>query len=212
MTYKLIAFDFDGTLADSMACFLEAVDISARHHGFRRLDGQLLEQARGSSAREIMHLLGVPLWKVPAITIEVRRLMRERIAQVSIFPGMEGTLDALSRRGVRLAVATSNAEDVVRTILGTTTCQQIDHFSCGISMFGKTRKLKALLASAGVRPDEALYVGDEIRDAEAARSAGMAFRGVAWGYTAPQALQRHCEAPLLAHSEDLLALPLAPRN
>ncbi len=206
MTYKLIAFDFDGTLADSMACFLQALEVSARHHGFRSLDGELLTQARGQSARDIMRLLGVPLWKVPALTIEMRRLMRERIAQIRLFPGVAGTLDALSERGVKLAIATSNAEDLVRTVLGLAASQRIAHFSCGISMFGKTRKLQALLSSAGVRPNEALYVGDEIRDAEAARAAGMAFRGVAWGYTAPEALQLQCGEKLLACPADLLVL------
>ncbi|CAM3084935.1 HAD hydrolase-like protein [Cupriavidus taiwanensis] len=206
MTYKLIAFDFDGTLADSLECFLQAVDVASRKHGFRPLEGDLLEQARSSSAHNIMRLLGVPLWKVPAITVDVRRLMHERIAQVSLFPNVANTLNALALRGISLAVATSNGEDVVRTILGPAVCERIGHFSCGISMFGKTRKLRALISSAGVRPDEALYVGDEIRDAQAASDAGMAFRGVAWGYTAAAALQLHCATPLLARPQDLLDL------
>lgn len=204
MTYKLIAFDFDGTLADSMACFLQAVEVASRKHGFRPLEGELLEQARGSSAQHIMRLLGVPLWKAPAITIDVRKLMRERIAQVSLFPNVAETLDTLARRGIRLAVATSNGEDIVRAILGPAVSGRIADFSCGISMFGKARKLRALVSSAGVRPDEALYVGDEIRDAEAASAAGMAFRGVAWGYTAAAALQTHCATPLLVRPQDLL--------
>ena len=73
-------------------------------------------------------------------------------------------------------------------------------------MFGKKRKLEALIASAGLRPEQALYVGDEIRDAQAAQAAGIPFRGVAWGYTAPSALQPHCDAPLLERPEDLLAV------
>lgn len=131
-------------------------------------------------------------------------LMRERIAQVSLFPNVAETLDTLARRGIRLAVATSNGEDVVRAILGPAVSGRIADFSCGISMFGKARKLRALVSSAGVRPDEALYVGDEIRDAEAASAAGMAFRGVAWGYTAATALQTHCATPLLVRPQDLL--------
>lgn len=98
MTYKLIAFDFDGTLADSMECFLQAVDVASRKHGFRPLEGDLLEQARSSSAQNIMRLLGVPLWKVSAITLDVRRLMHERIAQVSLFPNVAKTLNALRCR------------------------------------------------------------------------------------------------------------------
>ncbi|WP_049127005.1 HAD hydrolase-like protein, partial [Burkholderia cenocepacia] len=77
-------------------------------------------------------------------------------------------------------------------------------FACGIPLFGKARRLRALVREAGVRADEVLYVGDEIRDADAARRARIAFQGVAWGYTAPDALQAHCATPLLPRLDALL--------
>ncbi|CAJ0680361.1 Phosphoglycolate phosphatase [Ralstonia mannitolilytica] len=205
MPYRLIAFDFDGTLADSFDAFVDALNAAATKHGFHRLEGARLAQARGASARDVMRLLHVPLWKAPAITLEMRQQMRERIAQTQLFDGVADTLGALAGRGVRLAIATSNAEDNVRAVLGPAT-RWVHHYSCGISVFGKARKLAALTASTRVRPEDVLYVGDEMRDADAARAAGIAFRGVAWGYTAPDALQRHAGAPLLRRPEDLLAL------
>ncbi|MDO3623210.1 HAD hydrolase-like protein [Ralstonia pseudosolanacearum] len=205
MHSRLIALDFDGTLADSFACFRASLNELAARHGFRALDDALLDQARGLSAREVMQLLGVPLWKTPRITVEMRRRMSERAAQIRLFPGVDDTLRQLAARGVRIAIATSNAEGLVRTTLGAAGGLVTD-FNCGLSVFGKKRKLEALIASAGLRPEQALYVGDEIRDAQAAQAAGIPFRGVAWGYTAPSALQPHCDAPLLERPEDLLAV------
>ncbi|MCL9824557.1 HAD hydrolase-like protein [Ralstonia solanacearum] len=205
MHYKLIAFDFDGTLADSFACFRASLNVSAARHGFRALDDTLLDQARGLSARGVLQLLGVPLWKTPRITVEMRRQMSESAAQIRLFPGIDDTLRQLAARGVRIAVATSNAESLVRATLGPA-CEVVTDFSCGLSVFGKKRKLEALIAAAGLRPEQTLYVGDEIRDAQAAQGAGIPFRGVSWGYTAPAALQQHCGAPLLERPEDLLAL------
>ncbi|SOZ33771.1 Putative HYDROLASE PHOSPHATASE PROTEIN, Haloacid dehalogenase-like hydrolase (fragment) [Cupriavidus taiwanensis] len=57
-----------------------------------------------------------------------------------------------------------------------------------------------------MRAHEALYVGDDIRDAEAASAAGMALRGVACGYAAAAALQLHCATPPLARPQDRLDL------
>lgn len=168
MPYGLIAFDFDGTLADSFGAFVDALNAAAAKHGFHRLEGARLAQARGASARDVMRLLDVPLWKAPAITLEMRQQMRERIAQTRLFDGVADTLATLAGRGVRLAIATSNAEDNVRAVLGPAT-RWVHHYSCGISVFGKARKLAALTASTRVRPEDVLYVGDEMRDADAAR-------------------------------------------
>jgi len=54
--------------------------------------------------------------------------------------------------------------------------------------------------------DEALYVGDDIRDAEMAASVGIDFVGVSWGYTKPEILQRHSPFPLLEEMNDLLSV------
>ncbi|AYY56829.1 HAD hydrolase-like protein [Burkholderia multivorans] len=204
MTYRLVAFDFDGTLADSLDCFLTALSEASRLHGFRDADPAMRATLRTMSARDIVRALDVLVWKVPRVTIDMRRLMRARIANVALFPGVETTFDALAARGIRIAIATSNAEDVVRDRLGPHAAARVDHFACGIPLFGKARRLRVLAGEAGVRADQMLYVGDEIRDADAARRARVAFQGVAWGYTAPHALQPHCATPLLPHLGALL--------
>ena len=59
------------------------------------------------------------------------------------------------------------------------------------SIFGKTSRFRRVLRRSGLRNDEVLCVGDEIRDAEAARAAGIPFGAVTWGYTTADALLRH---------------------
>ncbi len=162
MPYRLIAFDFDGTLADSLDCFLAALTEASRMHGFRDATPELRPALRGMSAREIIRALEVPMWKVPSVTIDMRRLMRPRIAHVKLFPGVDATFDALVARGIRIAIATSNTEDIVRDRLGPHASRCVDTFACGIPLFGKARRLRALVREAGMQPDDVLYVGDEI--------------------------------------------------
>ena len=56
-------------------------------------------------------------------------------------------------------------------------------------MFGKAPKLRAVLKASGIPARQAIYLGDEIRDAEAAHKAGMAYGAVAWGYHSMDALR-----------------------
>ena len=65
----------------------------------------------------------------------------------------------------------------------------IRHYECGASLFGKAAQFrKVLRAERHRRARDAICIGDEIRDLDAARAAGIAFGAVTWGYTAPEAL------------------------
>ena len=63
------------------------------------------------------------------------------------------------------------------------------HFDCGASLFGKAAKFRRVVQRAGVKPSQAIAIGDEVRDIEAARAAGIACGAVTWGYAAPEALR-----------------------
>jgi phosphoglycolate phosphatase len=65
----------------------------------------------------------------------------------------------------------------------------IRYYECGAPLFVKRGKLTSVLKQSGVRPGEAIFIGDEIRDFEAARAEGIPFGAVAWGYTHVEALE-----------------------
>ena len=59
----------------------------------------------------------------------------------------------------------------------------------GPRLFGKPAKLRRVVQRFAVPPSQAIYVGDELRDGEAAQAAGIDFAAVAWGYSTPEALR-----------------------
>jgi len=88
-----------------------------------------------------------------------------------------------------IAVVTSDSEENTRRALGSLV-SRISHFACGASLFGKARKFRQVMRAAGVPAAATLTIGDEVRDAEAAKAAGIDFAGVAWGYATTDALAR----------------------
>jgi len=204
--YRLVIFDFDGTLADSVAWFLGGFQEMAQRHGFRAVDAARLEELRGFSGREVMRELDLPLWKVPAIAKEMRARMAAQAEAIPLFAGVEALLRGLHARGVGIAIVTSNSEENVVRILGAENASLVRFFECGAAVFGKKSKLRKILKAGGVPVREVLCVGDEIRDAEAARSVGLDFIGVSWGYTKPEALRAHSTAALFSTPEEILTV------
>jgi len=201
--YKLVAFDFDGTLADSFDCFLSALNQTAATLKFRPLAVHELAEVRGLSSQQLMRHLGIRPWQVPLIGVLMRRRMQAEIERVQLFAGMETALTALEAAGIALGIVTSNSLKNISHVLGPENLRRFQYLECSVGLFGKARRLRRLRNVSGLPPSAVLLVGDEIRDAQAAQAAGWDFLGVSWGYASPAVLQPHSAGPLLAHPAEL---------
>ncbi|HEY8605994.1 MAG TPA: HAD hydrolase-like protein [Noviherbaspirillum sp.] len=191
MTYRFVVFDFDGTLADSFPWFLRTFNGLAGKYRFRPITPDEVDALRGLGSRELVAHLQLPMWKVPMVTAEMRRRMTEQVPEIPLFEGVDRLLVRLHEHGIETAVLTSNTRENVQRILGPHNTALIRHFECGVSIFGKEARFRKLVRRARADPARVLCVGDEIRDAQAAAAAGLAFAGVAWGYTRPDVLALH---------------------
>jgi phosphoglycolate phosphatase len=117
MKYKLVIFDFDGTLADSFPWFLRATNKAADKFIFKRLDLDQLDTLRGYGARQLITHLGLPLWKLPLVARYMRKRMTANLSDISLFDGVDRTLTGLASQGVATALLTSNSLENVRPIL-----------------------------------------------------------------------------------------------
>jgi phosphoglycolate phosphatase len=79
----------------------------------------------------------------------------------------------------------------------------------GVGLFGKTGALRRAILTDKLRTTDCYYVGDEVRDIEAARRARVKIISVAWGYNAPEALQKRKPYALIKQPKDLAPLLLA---
>ena len=202
MRYPLVIFDFDGTLADSFPWVLRTVDEVADRFKFRRLREGELDELRFCDAREVMKRLGVPRWKVPMIARYVRTRMAQDVHQINLFPGAGAVIEQLADAGLSLAVVSANGEPTIRTVLGDH-ARRITAISGGVSLFGKRGKLLRMSRLTGMDPRQAIVIGDELRDLNAAKAARMAFGAVSWGLTRAEALEAGQPAALFRQMSDI---------
>ena len=186
--YRLAIFDFDGTLADSLDWFRASFQETIARFDLAPVSPEELEAMRGLSAREIMARLKVSMWQLPAIVSDMRKRKLAAASEISLFPGIPAMLADLQRLGIKTAIVSSDSEASVRHVLGPT-ASLITRFDCGAALFGKHWKFRRVARRLGVKPSETICIGDEIRDIEAAKTAGMDSGAVAWGYAFPSALQ-----------------------
>ncbi len=185
--YRLVVFDFDGTLADSWPWFMANLAGLVERHRLRKVAPDEIETLRGRPSREVVRHLGVRFWQMPFIARDMRRRVAADAGAIPLFDGVPELLRDIAATGTSIAVVTSNAEAMVRRVLGpSASC--IDHFVCGIAMFGKARRFRRLRRKLGLAPSDVLCVGDEVRDIDAAREAGLAAGAVLWGYANAAAL------------------------
>jgi phosphoglycolate phosphatase len=187
LRYKLVIFDFDGTLADSGAWLIELMNELAPRFGFKAVKPEEHDKIRGLSSAQFLEYIQAPAWKIPKIIAAVRQRAKQDAHLLQLFPGIHQIFADLKAGGARLSIVSSNSEEAIRIALGKSAAL-IDSYSCGASLFGKAIKLRKAVRLAGLKPSDAIYIGDELRDVTAARKAGVAMGAVSWGYNRRDAL------------------------
>jgi phosphoglycolate phosphatase len=206
MTIKLAIFDFDGTLADTYPLFIESINDLALHHDFRQVAAHEVDRLRAMGARDILRDLQLPMHRVPKVVLDFRSIMQRRLSEIRPFDGIEHGLKYLAERGMVLALATSNSRANVEAVLGQELVTRFAAIECSSALFGKSHRLRKILQLTGIEREQAIYIGDEIRDAHAARKIGIGFGAVAWGYTEFDALLRLRPEAAFTAPTDLIAL------
>jgi phosphoglycolate phosphatase len=205
MNYELAIFDFDGTLADSFPFFLSVFNDLARQHNFREFGATDIHAMRHKSARELMKVTGLPAWKLPRVARSFIALMKENASSIGMFAGVPEMLDTLSQRGMKIAIVSSNSRENAEIVLGSS-ARHIQHWECGMSIFGKTSRIHRVMRASGITPARTIYIGDQISDLDAAHKAGIAFGAVEWGYAAAEALRSRNPARAFSTVSDITSV------
>jgi phosphoglycolate phosphatase len=167
----------------------------------------LQEDGKAPPLRLNKHCQGVPLARLPFLVREILATQRGRMAGTRLFPGLAGVLQAVRQAGCRLGVLSSHAADNIQACLRGNGVEGLFDAVVGYRrLFGKARAIRRFVRDRGVARAEVLYVGDEVRDIEAARKAGVAVAAVTWGFNTKELLARHGPDYLVERPEHILSL------
>lgn len=182
LRHPLVVFDFDGVLADSAGWMLDVLPGVIETFGLAPLTRDQLQALRGAPTREVVKALRAPAWKIPFIATHMRKLSAADAHAIPRFDGVPQLFAALKAAGATTAVVSSNGEATLRAVLAAETMAAVDVLDAGIGLYGKAARLKRLARRVGRPVSQAVYIGDETRDIDAARKAGFSSAAVSWGY------------------------------
>jgi 2-phosphoglycolate phosphatase len=190
MTIRAVLFDLDGTLADTAPDLTRALNRLLEERGQAPV---ALERARpltSSGARGMLRVgFGIEPQHSEYESLKARflELYAEHVcAATRLFAGVNELLAALEQRGVAWGVVTNKPERFTRPVLEALALAARAACVVGGDTVERAKPHPDPLLHAarvlGLAPARCLYVGDDVRDVEAARAAGMPVIAAAWGY------------------------------
>ena len=207
MIYKTLVFDFDGTIADTLGETRRIFNRIAPDYGIREVAEHELDGLRHLSLKDLLNHLEIPKRRVPALIARGTGLMRGNITELQLITGMREVLIELRRHVRSFGILTSNATANVDLFLRAHGLRdQFDFISSTSKLTGKAKHLKAIRKTFSLRPEELLYIGDELRDVKASQKAGIPIAAVTWGFNSREALMAAAPDYLFDQPEDFLRL------
>jgi len=211
---KAVLFDLDGTLADTAPDMARTVNEMLKSRGLKPVpDAKVRPHVSKGARGMIVAAFGI-LPEHPeflSMREEFLRLYGEKLCVDSrLFPGMEELLEWLEARGTRWGIVTNKYERFARPLMRSFGLAD----RVGVVVGGDTcARAKPhpdpLLYAANelqVVPQDTLYVGDDERDVQAARAAGMSVLVAGYGYLGDGA------PPILWGADGIVETPAGVRD
>lgn len=186
LRYHLIVFDWDGTLADSAAIIVEAIQQACADLGLPVPTDSAARYVIGLGLHDALRHVAPTLAEkdYPQLSARYRVHYMNRDPEIPLFAGAETLLSALNARGHVLAVATGKSRrGLDRALEQAGIGRQFVATRCADEGFPKPNPdmLLHLMDRLGAAPKETLMIGDTTHDLLLAANAGVDAVGVAYG-------------------------------
>lgn len=211
-TLAAVLFDLDGTLVDSAPDLAGTANDMREARGLTPLPYLELRPHAGSGARG---MLGTAFGLMPGHTeyLALRDEFHDRyeqrmLQQTVVFPTVPAMLQGLQARGLSWAVVTNKSLRFAQPLVQMLLPQPTGRVVIGGDSTPHAKPHPAPLLEAarrlGLEPGACAYVGDDPRDMQAARAAGMAAWAAAWGYLGTQSAAHEWGADVVLPDPDAL--------
>lgn len=187
---RAVLFDLDGTLADTAPDMVRTVNAMRQSRGLAPV---ALEVVRPHVSKGARGMIGAAFGVTPedagfgAMREEFLALYAGNLCvDTRLFPGMEEVLDGLEGRGLAWGVVTNKFERLARSVMDGLGLASRSSVLVGGDTCARAKPFPDPLLHAAeklaLKPSTVLYVGDDERDVQAARAAGMPVLAAGYGY------------------------------
>lgn len=189
MQYKLVIFDLDGTVLNTLDDLANAVNAALDIHNYPRHSVEDVRRFVGNGVAKLIRR-AVPEGASDEQCAQVlkdfkacyRAHMNDRTAP---YPGIEDLLKALKASGIKVGI-NSNKFDAALQGLCKLHFEGLYDYAVGESEITPKKPdptaARRIMQATGVSAKETIYIGDSDVDLETARNAGTASAWVSWGF------------------------------
>lgn len=202
-----VIFDFDGTIANGEAAFLDMINSFAAEYGYRPITQDQIPSLRDMGAKDFLFKrLGLPFWDLLRIEKRGRLEYGKRMGMVKLVQGMREVFNVLERQGFRVGILSSNSEESISSFLKINDLHNLDFLYSGSSIFGKAKVIKKMIKEKGLNISDVIYIGDESRDVEACLKVGIPVIAVTWGLNSLKVLKQAGARLIAEEPSDIVAI------
>ena len=201
MKFRALIFDFDGTIADTLDEVLKLYNQMSDEFQLRPISEEELPALRKLTLSELLEHLEISKLAVPKILYKGTRTLKKSIPHLPLIEDMDTALKQLRKSIEYMGILTSNSEENAQLFLKTHNIEDLFDFVLSTSkLTGKSRYLKNVLSKYELEPQDAIYIGDEVRDIKSAKKAGIPIAAVTFGFNSKEALEKEspdylCDTP-----------------
>ena len=194
---KLLIFDLDGTIADTLQSIREALNMTMDVCGAPHRSYDEVKDAIGSGVRELIRRslprdMSSDDVLIDRLHVKYNGLYDETYSNIDgCYPLMYDTIRTLRERGFVLAVLSNKPDKYTKSIINMLFLDGEFSFVAGQTELPRKPDPTVALMIAerlGVSPCECAFIGDNDVDVNTAKNAGMTSVACAWGYRPISAL------------------------
>jgi phosphoglycolate phosphatase len=206
--YRLVVFDWDGTLMDSAGAIVACMQAAARDLGLQPPDDAMARQVIGLGLHDALSrvLPDAPISEHGRIAERYRHHYLSQDHELSLFTGAYEMVAELRTAGCLLGVATGKSRLGLNRALALTSLGDLFHATrCADECTSKPAPdmLLELMEELEAEPESTLMIGDTTHDLQMARNAGVRSLGVGFGAHSREELARENPLALFDQLSDL---------
>ncbi len=204
--FTTIIFDFDGVIGDTLPHIIDIACLFYEEFRHEKPQKELIKKLVGKGAKTVIKELNVPLTKIPYFEKKFRQEIALKIDKIEIFRDIKEVLEQIKKNGYTLGILSSNSQENLQHIFQKNQIDFFDFIYSGSSFFGKGKVLAKLLKKECLDHKKTIYIGDELRDVQAAKQNKVSVIAVGWGYNKEKLLKEQKPDYFAAKPQDILKI------